>query len=128
MRQLKSHKAGGKNGILPEMIKSCGPHIIDSICDLFCAVWREEQVPSEWRDAALVPILKKGDLTLCHNWRGISFLDVVGKLFTKIMQNRLQMVVEDLVRDSQCTWLSKGKGMHRHDHLCETAGREGQGA
>ena len=31
MRQLKSHKAGGKNGILPEMIKSCGPHIIDNM-------------------------------------------------------------------------------------------------
>ena len=104
MRQLKSHKAGGKNGILPDMIKSCGPHII-----LFCTVWREEQVPSEWRDAVLVPIPKKGDLTLCDNWRGISLLDVVGKLFAKIVQSRLQMVVEDLVPDSQCGF-RKGKG------------------
>ena len=109
MRQLKSHKAGGKNGILPEMIKSCGPHIIDNIRDLFCTVWREEQVPREWRDAVLVPIPKKGDLTLCDNWRGISLLDVVGKLFTKIMQSRLQMVVEDLVSDSHCGF-RKGRG------------------
>lgn len=26
MMGLKGQKAGGKNGILPEMIKSCGPH------------------------------------------------------------------------------------------------------
>ena len=87
------------------MIKSCKSHIID---DLFCTVWREEQVPSVWRDAVLVPIPKKGDLTLCDNWRGISSLDVVGKLFAKIMQSRLQMVVEDLVPDYQCGFRKGG--------------------
>ena len=91
------------------MIKSCGPHVIDNICDLFSTVWREEQAPSEWRDAVLVPIPKNGDLTLCDNWRGISLLDVVGKLFAKIMQSRLQMVVEDLVLDSQCDF-REGRG------------------
>ena len=57
----------------------------------------------------LVPIPKKGDQTLCDNWRGISLLDVVGKLFAKIVQSRLQMVVEDLVPDSQ-RGSRKGKG------------------
>ena len=40
----------------------------------------------EWRDALLMPIPKKGDLTQCDNWRGISLLDVVGKVFTKVIQ------------------------------------------
>ena len=56
-----------------------------------------------------VPIPKKGDLTLCDSWRRISLLDVVGKLFAKIMQSRLQVVVEDLVPDSQCGF-RKGRG------------------
>ncbi len=50
----------------------------------------------------MVPLPKKGHLTLCVNWRGISFLDVVGKIFAKIIQNRLQKVVEETVPDSQC--------------------------
>lgn len=33
-----------------------------------------------------IPIPKKGYLTLCDNWRGISFLYVGGKLFAKIIQ------------------------------------------
>ena len=102
MMRLKMQKAGGKNGILPEMIKSCGSHIMDNICDLFHTVWMEERVPTEWRDALIVPIPKKGDLTLCDNWRGISLLDVVGKIFAKVIQNRLQEVVEEVVPDSQC--------------------------
>ena len=30
-------------------------------------------------DAILVPIPKKGDISSCDNWRGISLLDVVGE-------------------------------------------------
>ena len=80
-----------------------------NIHDLFSTVWREERVPEEWRDAVLVPVPKKGDLTVCDNWRGISLLDVVGKLFAKIIQKRLQGVVEEVVPDSQCGF-RKGRG------------------
>ena len=59
MSRLKGNRAGEKNNILPEMLKSCGPHILDKLCDLFATVWREGRVLSEWRDAVLVPILKK---------------------------------------------------------------------
>ena len=62
----------------------------------------EQRVPQDWRDALLVPIPKKRDLTVCDNWRGISLLDVVGKVFTKIIQSRLQSVAEEVLPDSQC--------------------------
>ena len=42
-------------------------YIMDNICDLFHTVWMKERVPTEWRDALIVPIPKKGDLTLCDN-------------------------------------------------------------
>ena len=51
-----------------------------------------------------VPVPKKGDLSLCDNWRGISLLDVVGKVFAKVIQQRLQVVVEEVVADSQCSF------------------------
>lgn len=56
-----------------------------------------------------MPILKKGDLTKFDNWRGISLLDTTGKLFTKIIQMRLQNVIEDVLPDSQCGFRS-GRG------------------
>ena len=36
------------------------------------------------------------------SWRGISLLDVMGKLFARVLNNRLQLVVEETVSDSQC--------------------------
>ena len=42
LRKLKGNKAGGKNGILPEMVKSCGAEWMGYILDLFCTVWEEE--------------------------------------------------------------------------------------
>ena len=57
---LKGSKAGGKNGMLPEMLKSCGGLLFVYIMGLFGTVWKEERFPVEWRDALLVPVPKKG--------------------------------------------------------------------
>jgi len=56
----------------------------------------------DWRDALIVPVPKKGDLQSCDNWRGIGLLDVVGKIFAQIIQDRLQVIAEGLLPDSQC--------------------------
>ena len=60
----------------------------------------------EWKDSLMVPIR---DLSVCDNWRGISLLDIGGKLFTKTIQSRLQDVVEEVLLDSQYG-LRRGRG------------------
>ena len=100
MGKQKEGKAGGKNGILPEMVRGCGEMMMDYTLDMLRTVWMEERAPQEWRDALLVPIPKKGDLTQFDNWRGISLLDVMGKVFTKVIQMRLQKVAEEVLPDS----------------------------
>ena len=59
-------------------------------------------VPQAWKDANLVPIPKKGDLSLCDTWRGIALLDVAGKVVGRLVQNRLQQIAEQELPDSQC--------------------------
>ena len=56
-----------------------------------------------------MPIPKKGDLQLCDNWRGISLLDVAGKVFARILQERLQAIAERVLPESQCGF-RKGRG------------------
>ena len=41
-------------------------------------------------------------LSRCDNWRAISLLDVMGKLFARVLNDRLQLVVEGAISDSQC--------------------------
>ena len=85
LNSISWNKSGGKNGVLPEMLKCCGEGLIEYLMKLFNRVWQERTVPQEWKDALIVPIPKKGDLSSCDNWRGISLLDVTGKVFAKTL-------------------------------------------
>jgi len=87
LSRIKLGKAAGSNGLLPDIVRCCGSPLLDVIVSLFGTVWREKQAPVEWHDATLVPVPKKGDLSACDNWRGISLLDVMGKLFARTLND-----------------------------------------
>ncbi len=95
--------------MLPEMLKCCGANLLERLVELFHQVWKDGCVPQEWKDAQIVPIPKNGDITVCDNWRGISLLDIGGKLFAKTIQGRLQSVAEEVLPDSQCGF-RRGRG------------------
>ena len=100
--RLCNNKAPGESGILPEMVRYAGAEFLEALLSLVHEVWRESCVPQAWRNAELVPIPKKGDLSVCDNWRGIALLDVVGKVVGRLIQNRLQGLAEVGLTDSQC--------------------------
>jgi len=57
---------------------------------------------TDQKDAEVVPVSKKGDLQNFENWRGISLLGVVGKVFAQIIQGKLEHIVEDILPKSYC--------------------------
>ena len=63
--------------------------MVDLLEQLFSVIWQEEIVPRQWRDGLIVNIFKKGDREDPGNYRGITLLSVVGKVFCKILNNRL---------------------------------------
>ena len=69
--KLKSDKAPGQYGILPEMIKAacCKSDFLGLLLDLMHTLWRESKVPRDWVNAVLIPIPQKGDLHNYDNWR-----------------------------------------------------------
>ena len=54
---------------------------------LFSVIWEEEIVLRQWRESLIV------------NYRGITLLRVVGKVFCKILNNRL---VQSLEKKEHC--------------------------
>lgn len=84
--KLKKGKAGGKTEIAPELVAYGGAELWDRILELMREVWEEGKVVSNWTDAVIVPVPKKGNLQSCDNWLGISLLYVVGKIFARIIQ------------------------------------------
>ena len=47
------------------------------------------QVPSDWRNGMIVPLYKEGDRESATNYRGITLLSNVGKIFAGILERRL---------------------------------------
>jgi hypothetical protein len=54
-----------------------------------------------WLMARLVLLPKKGDLSLCKNWRGICLLDVASKIFSSVLVARMGVVMEKFGFDAQ---------------------------
>ena len=46
-------------------------------------------MPMKWREGLIVSLFKKGDKEDPGNYRGITLLSVVGKVFCKILNDRL---------------------------------------
>ena len=45
----------------------------------------------------MCPIYKKGDKTRCENYRGISLLSHAGKIYERVMEQRLRGLVEEKI-------------------------------
>jgi len=52
-------------------------------------IWESEEIPEDWKIGVIIPLLKKGDASDCTNYRGITVLSVVGKIFTGILLARI---------------------------------------
>jgi len=62
---------------------------------------QQECAPADWKNGIIIPLPKKGDLSDCGNWRGITLLSVPGKVFSRILLNRMQDAVDQLLRQQQ---------------------------
>ena len=85
---VKNNKTGGCDGIVGELLKYGSSGMVCLLPQLFSVVWREELVPRQWREGLIVNLLK-WDKEDPGNYRGITLLSVVGKVFCKILNNRL---------------------------------------
>ena len=69
----------------------------------------EQKVPSDWKRSLIVKIPKKGNLTICDNYRGISLLSVPSKIFCRILIDRIKMGVDEKLRQEQ-SGFRQGRG------------------
>nr|VZI46778.1 unnamed protein product [Spirometra erinaceieuropaei] len=109
VQQLSSGKAPASDAIPAEVYKHGGPLLMDHPTALFQEMWRQGEVPLDFKDATIVHLYKrKGNRQVCDNYRGISLLNIAGNIFARILLNRLNNHLEQrLLSKSQC-------GFRRH--------------
>ena len=64
-------------------------------------IWQDLEAPADWKKGVIIKLPKKGSLKDCNNWRGITLLSTPGKVFSRVLLNRLQDAVDCTLRDEQ---------------------------
>ena len=71
------------------MIKACGSSIVEPLCRIFEKCLETGIYPSTWKKANIVPIHKKGSRQCKNNYRPISLLPILGKIFEKLLFDKI---------------------------------------
>ncbi|VDP65732.1 unnamed protein product [Schistosoma mattheei] len=64
-----------------------------------------------WKEGHLIKIPKKGDLSKCENYRGITLLSVPGKVFNIVLLNRMKDSVDTQLQGQQAGF-RKGRSLN----------------
>jgi hypothetical protein len=103
LQSLKVDKCPGLDGIHPKMLFELRKEISEPLSNIFNRSLEESVVPTEWKDARVTPLFKKGQKSDVQNYRPVSLTCLVCKLLESIIKDVIMAHLEryELIRDSQ---------------------------
>ena len=111
IKDLSKNKATGHDQVLNEFIINSPTNIRYLILMLFNSILTLEYFPEKWSIGSIIPIFKSGDKNVSNNYRGITLLSCLGKLFTKVMNKRLNSWAENHVKLNEAQYgFRRGRG------------------
>ena len=100
---LAAGKAPGSNSIPPDLIKHCKTTLLHPLHEVLSQCLREGGVLQDMGDAKIITLYKnKGERSNCNNYRGISLLSIIGKVYAWVLLIHLQKLAEHIYLESQC--------------------------
>ena len=90
IKGLKYGKSDGPDMLINEFYINACVVLTDKLTLLFNIVLNSGYFPNKWTEGIIVPIHKKGSKNLVGNYRGVTLLSTLGKLFTRLLNNRLK--------------------------------------
>ena len=94
--RAKPWKAPGRDGLPSIVWRQLWPVVKGEILDLFRASLDEGTLPSQWREAKIIPLKKpsKPDYRFAKAWRPISLLATLSKIFEAVLAERISYMAE----------------------------------
>ena len=101
LKEMKSGMAGGVDSLMVEILKTDLEICVDVLYYFLHKVWEKEQIPEDWQRGLIVKLPKKGDLTKCNNWRGVTLMVVAAKVLGKIIITRIRDGIDNKLHQEQ---------------------------
>ena len=114
IKALKNHKTPGLDNIPAALLKYGGEALKYEVWEIIQIIWRCEEMPGAWDTGNIIPVHKKGDKTICNNYRGITRLPTCYKVLALIIKEKLEPYIEEVIGDYQCGFR---RGRSTIDHI-----------
>ena len=103
LKDLKPHKASGPDGIPTRILILAADQLAPVLTAIFQSSLDVGALPTEWKDALISPIYKKGDRCSAANYRPVSLTCVVCKILEHIIHSSVMKRLDkfDIITDKQ---------------------------
>lgn len=103
--QMNPDKAPGPDDMTPGFFQKHWRIVGKDVINLTCQFFRTGEILQGLNDTILVLIPKKTNPTLVGELRTIALCNVIMKIFTKVMVNRLKLVLDSVISDTQSAFI-----------------------
>ena len=110
--KLREEKAMEGNRMSSEAWKCGGEGALEMAWEICGRVWRGKEWFKGWKKGLIVPIVEKGEGRTVEEYRGVTLMPALYKIYTTILARRLKEEVEEkrMIRHDE-TGFTKGLGM-----------------
>ena len=91
----KNDKAPGPDGISNELLKQTKVAVAPILTEIFNYVVNTEIIPKQWTESIIILIFKKGNHCDIGNYRPISLMSNIYKIFAKIILERIRRKLDE---------------------------------
>ena len=111
IKKMKDNKSPGVDGIPPKLLKEIVEQISTPLAKVFNLALEEGIVPSEWKEANMTPLFKKGSRNKPENYRPVRLTSVVCKLLETLIRDHMVefLVKHNLINTFQYGFLKQGQ-------------------
>ncbi|KAI5751055.1 hypothetical protein M8J77_003777 [Diaphorina citri] len=101
LSKLSGRAASGVDEISSFYIKKCSLHLSKPLTLLFNRSLQSGEFPDRWKVALIKPIYKSGSKNSIKNYRPVSIISIIPKLFEKLVYDRINVILNPLIIDKQ---------------------------
>jgi hypothetical protein len=84
------------DGVSSKILKECENELLDPLIHLINTSLEQGIFPNDLKEGKILPIFKSGDTERVENYRPISILNVISKIFERVVLNRLLKHLEEI--------------------------------
>ena len=93
-KKTKKRTSPGEDDITIEAIINGGEMVHEELLRIYNNWWKTGKIPPQIQQGQIVPIFKQGDTNTTKNYRPITLLNCIFKLYEKILETRLRKIIE----------------------------------